>query len=139
MIFTVASTVGSRYQWHNHVWLAQNRGVSEEEINAIARADRSTFPDRERVLISYARAIAYGQIEDPLHHAVSEFFDEGTNVGIVTLAAGYVAVGRVLEALGVDIEAGESSSDGRSADWGKGIEPGPLLEGTMRRRRQCSI
>lgn len=106
-ILTVASTIGSEYQWHNHVWLSTDIGVSEEEIEAIARDDRSPFPVHEQALITYARAVAVGQVTDPLHRAVTEHFDTATIVGIATLAAAYVGVGRVLTALDIDIEEDE--------------------------------
>lgn len=107
IILTVAATTGAEYQWHNHVWLAQELGVSEAEIEAIAHGDRSRFPTHEQALIAYARGVAYGQIQEPLHEAVAEHFDTATIVGIAMLAAAYVAVGRVLDALDVDIEDGE--------------------------------
>lgn len=108
VILTVASELGSEYEWHQHVTIASNVGLTREEIAAIGRDDRSRFPDGEdQALVAYTRAVARGRVTDALHEAVLDYFDEETVVGAASTAAAYLALGRVIDALGVEIEPGD--------------------------------
>ena len=108
VILTVASELGSTYEWHQHVNIATDAGLSEAEVAAVARDDRDPFDPTEARLMAYARAVARGRVVDPIADALAEDFDEATLAGIAATAAGYVALGLVIDALGVDLEAGES-------------------------------
>lgn len=107
VILTVASETGSEYEWHQHVNIASGTDLETGEIAAIGRDDRDPFPEEERALISYTRAVAQGRVTDELHEATSEYFDEDALAGAASTAAGYLALGRVIDALGVEIEAGD--------------------------------
>lgn len=107
VILTAASEIGSTYEWHQHVNIAAGAGLTVEEIGAIARDDRTPFSPAEQGLVAYARAVARGRVEDPLHDAMAEHFDDETIVGAAATAAGYVALGRVIDALGVELESGD--------------------------------
>lgn len=107
VILTAASEIGSAYEWHQHVNIALDVGISAEEIAAIARDDRSPFSTSEAALIAYTRAVARGRVEDPHHEAIAEFFDDGTVVGIAATAASYAALGNLLDAFDVELEADE--------------------------------
>jgi 4-carboxymuconolactone decarboxylase len=60
VILTVARARGARYEWHQHVDIARDKGVTIEEIRAIGGDDLSTFDDAEFVLLQYARAVESG-------------------------------------------------------------------------------
>ncbi len=107
VIITAASEIGSVYEWHQHANIALGVGIEPAEIAAVARDDRSPFPAEEAALIAYTRAVAQGRVGDPHHEAITEFFDDGTVVGIATTAAGYAALGNLIDSLGVEIEEGE--------------------------------
>lgn len=107
VILTAASEIGSEYEWHQHVNVATNSGLSREEIAAIGRDDRTEFPIDEGALIAYTRAVARGRVTDALHETVLEELGTEATVGAASTAAGYVALGRVIDALGVDIEEGD--------------------------------
>lgn len=107
VILTAASEIGSEYEWHQHANIALDSGVETAEIGAIARDDRTPFSGKEAALIAYTRAVARGRAEDPHHAAISEYFDDETVVGIATTAAGYAALGNVIDALGIEIETDE--------------------------------
>lgn len=107
VILTAASEIGSEYEWHQHEKIGTDVGLEPAEITAIARDDRDPFTDEEQALIAYTRAVARGRVTDSLHAAILEYFDEETVVGAASTAAGYVALGRIIDALGVDIESGD--------------------------------
>lgn len=55
----------------------------------------------------YTRGVARGRVTDAIHAIVLDHFDEETVVGAASAAAGYVALGRVIDASGVEIESGD--------------------------------
>lgn len=108
VVLTVAAEVGSTYEWHHHATIGSNAGLAADEIAAIGRGDQAPFSTRERLLGAYARAVARGRVEDPVHDAVAEHYDTEAVVGAAMVAAGYVAVALAIDALGVELEDDES-------------------------------
>jgi alkylhydroperoxidase family enzyme len=111
VILTAASEIRSSYEWHQHVNISRNVGLEEKEIDAIAQDNRTPFSKGERELIAYTRAVVRGRVEEPLHESISEHFDHGTIVGVASLAAAYVGLGRVIDALDVEIEESDDTSN----------------------------
>lgn len=104
VILTAASEVNSAYEWHQHVGIARDAGITDAEIAALGRDDRDPFSDGERALVAYARAVARGRVTDELHEVVVEHLGEEATVGAASVAAGYLALGRVIDALDVELE-----------------------------------
>lgn len=107
IILTVASEISSAYEWHQHVNIATDSGLDTDEISAIARDERDGFSEEERLLIGYSRAVVRGRVNDTHHEVLTEHFDEHTAVGITSTAAGYLALGRIIDTLGVELESGD--------------------------------
>ena len=57
VILTVARARSARYEWHQHVDIAREKGVTVDEMRAIGGGDFSSFDDAEFVLLQYARAV----------------------------------------------------------------------------------
>jgi alkylhydroperoxidase family enzyme len=107
VILTAATELESAYEWHQHVNIATDAGLTTTDIAAIARDDRGPFEPAEQALIAYTRAVVRTRVTDVLHEAAAEHYDERTLAGAAATAAGYAALGMVIDALGVDIEAGD--------------------------------
>lgn len=108
VILAAASEVGSTYEWHQHVNIATNIGITETEIGAIARDKRTPFSSAESTLIAYTRAVIQGRVEEPLHESISEYFDDQTIVGIAATASTYSSLGNLIKALDIEIEANDT-------------------------------
>ncbi len=106
-ILTIARTVRAPYEWHQHVELGREAGISTEEIDAIARGDDSVFPEREQAITRYAAAVATGTVIDPLFEAAVEVTDLETVVGLTMLAGHYLMTARILDALSVPVDDDE--------------------------------
>lgn len=106
VILTVASEIANDYEWHQHVLIGTDIGLPAAEISALGRDDRSPFDESECALIAYARAVVQGRVNDPIHDTIAAHFDDETAVGIAATASGYVALGRLIEVLGVELEEG---------------------------------
>src|SRR6056297_1999543 len=70
VILTVARSRDARYEWHQHVDIARNKGVETAEMRAIGGGDFSGFDDEEFVLLQYAEAVATGEVTDQIHAAL---------------------------------------------------------------------
>jgi alkylhydroperoxidase family enzyme len=105
VILTAAAAVENEYEWHQHVNIAGGDLVSEEELAALADGDDDVFEGAERALVQYARAVVEGEVTDELHDALAEHFDDAAISGAACTAAGYLGLGRTIDALGVEIEA----------------------------------
>ena len=103
-ILAVSRTLRARYEWHQHVGLGREAGITAAEIDAIARDDDCQFPGREQAIMRYASAVATGGVTDPLFEAAAEFTDTETVVGLTMLASHYLMTARILDALAVPID-----------------------------------
>ncbi len=105
-ILTVARTLRSPYEWHQHVALGREVGITDDELRALARAADCGFTEREQAIVRYADAVATGTVTDPLFEAVVDATDVETAVGLTMLAGHYVLTARVLDALSVPVDGG---------------------------------
>lgn len=103
-ILTVARTLDAEYEWYQHVPIARDVGVSDDEIRAISETDLDSFDERPNAILRYVRAVADGTVDDDVYEAVSAHVDEATVVGITQLATHYVATARFVDALQIPPE-----------------------------------
>ena len=106
-ILTVARARRAEYEWHQHVDLARDAGVTTDEIRAIGGDDLSPLPDEEFVLVQYARAEESAAVTDQIHDAVAEYYDPGEVVALGLLVDFYVGLFNYVEAASLPFEGGE--------------------------------
>ena len=104
VILAVARSCRARYEWHQHVRIGQEAGISVEELRAIARDDDTPFPEREQAIMRYAEAVAAGTVTGPLFEAAATVTDTETVVGLTLLACHYLQTARFLDALSVPLD-----------------------------------
>lgn len=104
VILAVARALDSEYEWHQHVELGREAGVSLAAIRAVGREERDGFDDDERALLDYAAAFAVGEVTDEVSDALAAAYGEATVAAVAMLASHYVATARVLDGLDVPIE-----------------------------------
>jgi alkylhydroperoxidase family enzyme len=107
VILTAAAETENAYEWHQHANIAGEDVLSLAELAAIAEDDPAPFDAEEVALQEYARAVVTGTVTDEIHDALAETFDDRTLAGAAATAAGYLALGRMIEAFGVEIETGD--------------------------------
>jgi alkylhydroperoxidase family enzyme len=105
VILGVARSERSRYEWHQHVGLGREAGVTTDELRALARGDGTPLTEREQAVVRYAEAVAAGSVTGPLFAAAAEVTDTETIVGLTLLAGHYLLTARFLDALAVPTEA----------------------------------
>ncbi|WP_018257456.1 carboxymuconolactone decarboxylase family protein [Halomicrobium katesii] len=107
VILTVAATRGARYEWHQHVDIARDKGVTTAEMRAIGGGDFSVFDDEEFVLLQYAEAVAAGDVTDQIHAALETAYDPDEIVAVGLLVDFYVGLCNYVAAVELPFEGGE--------------------------------
>lgn len=104
VILTVARAVDQPYEWHHHVDVGREAGLTDREVEALATGELAALDGSDRALAEYAQAVTEGRVSDTEHEALESAFDTQTVVGVTLLASHYVATARTLDALGVEPE-----------------------------------
>jgi alkylhydroperoxidase family enzyme len=104
VVLATARALEHEYEWHQHVRLGREAGVTDREITAVSEGDLEALAERDAALVAYARGVALGDPRDADHDRLRDHYDDATVVGVAMLASHYVATGRTLDALDVDTE-----------------------------------
>jgi len=104
VILAAAREQESVYEWDQHVRIGLDVGLTRAEVRAIADEREDEFGDDEAALVRYAAAVAGARVGDEVYDTFASTVDDETVVAVTTLAAGYVMVARVLDALDVELE-----------------------------------
>jgi len=107
VILATAAETGNAYEWHQHVNIAADGLLTRDELAAVAEDDPAPFDTAEVALCEYARAVVRGEVTDEVHAALADHLDDRALAGAAATAAGYLALGRMIDAFGVEIEAGD--------------------------------
>lgn len=106
VILRCAELKHSMYEWHQHVRIGRDAGITDEEINALSSWKTSDlYKPSERALFAYADALSLA--DHPGHEAIDELrnhFDNATVVGVTILIAFYFATATFLGAMEVQTE-----------------------------------
>ncbi len=107
-ILRVGNLNRAKYEWTQHVAIALQAGVSQEQIDALPDWENSgSFNGRERAFLRYTDEVTEDiRVKDDTFAALRRFLNEEGMVEL-TLTIGYYAmVCRILEALQVELENG---------------------------------
>lgn len=101
-ILAAARALGQAYEWHQHVRLGREVGLTDAEIRAISAGELTKLEDRDAALAAYARGVALGDPRQADHDELLDHYGTETVVGVAMLASHYVATARTIDALGVE-------------------------------------
>jgi alkylhydroperoxidase family enzyme len=105
LILRGAQLFGSEYEWTHHVRMARAAGVTEEQLEELARwRESGAFTPPERAALALAEASMEGPVPDEVDAELARHFDDAERVELALTAAFYAMVPRVLEALRVPLE-----------------------------------
>jgi alkylhydroperoxidase family enzyme len=103
-ILAAARALEHEYEWHQHVRLGREAGVTDAEINAISAGDLEALDADDAAIAAYVRGVVHGDTPQADHDRVVEAFDVETATGLALLASHYIATAAVLDAFGVTPE-----------------------------------
>ncbi|MGH8518894.1 MAG: carboxymuconolactone decarboxylase family protein [Panacagrimonas sp.] len=105
VILRGAQLMRSEYEWAQHLKMARKAGVSDAQIEALSSWKNSKlFDAREKAALLLAEAVTQGKVSDEVYAEAMRHFDHHDYVEISAVAAFYAMVGRMLDAMGVQLE-----------------------------------
>ena len=105
VILRGAQLMRSEYEWAQHLAMARKAGVRDTQIAALAQWRHSAeFDAREKAALALGEAVTQGQVSDAVYAEAKRHFDDHDYVEIALVAAFYAMVGRMLDAMGVELE-----------------------------------
>ena len=105
MILRGAQVMGSEYEWAQHLKMARKAGVREAQIAALADWRHSAeFTPREKAALLLAEAVTKANVTDEVYAEVSRHFGHQDFVELALTAAFYAMVGRMLDAMRIQLE-----------------------------------
>jgi len=106
VILRGAQLMRSEYEWAQHLAMARKAGVSEGQIKELASWKGSKlFSEKEKAALLLAEAVTQGRVSDEVYAEAMRQFDHHDYVELSITAAFYAMVGRMLDAMGVQLEA----------------------------------
>jgi len=105
VILRGAQLMRSEYEWAQHLPMARKAGVPEAQIAALPSWRSSPhFNAREKAALALAEAVTQGHVTEEIYAEAMRQFDHHDYVEIAIVAAFYAMVGRMLDAMGVQLE-----------------------------------
>ena len=105
VILRGAQLMRSDYEWAQHLAMARKSGVREAQIAELAGWRQSSeFDAREKAAIALSEAVTEGRVSDAVYAEAMRHFDHHDYVELAAVAAFYAMVGRMLDAMGVELE-----------------------------------
>jgi alkylhydroperoxidase family enzyme len=106
VILRGAQVARSEYEWAQHLRMARKAGVREAQIESLQNWRASTdFDPKEKAALALAEAVTHGRVSDEVYREAMRHFDHHDYVELAVTAGFYAMVGRVLDAMGVQLEA----------------------------------
>ena len=106
VILRGAQLMKSEYEWAQHLRMARSSGVTEAQIAALASwKDSKEFTAKEKAALRLAEAVTRGHVTDEDHAEALRHFDHHDYVELAIVAAFYAMVGRMLDAMGIPLDA----------------------------------
>jgi alkylhydroperoxidase family enzyme len=105
VILRGAQLMGSEYEWAQHLKMARKAGVTEAQIRELSGwKSSSSFSEKEKAALALAEEVTRGKVSDATHAEVLKHFDTQDYVELSLTAAFYAMVGRMLDAMEVQLE-----------------------------------
>ena len=105
VILRGAQAMRSEYEWAQHLAMARKAGVPEAKIENLASwRTSSEFSEQEKAALALAEAVTEGRVSDEVYARAKKHFDDHDYVELALVAAFYAMVGRMIDAMGVELE-----------------------------------
>jgi alkylhydroperoxidase family enzyme len=105
VILRGAQLMRSEYEWAQHLPMARKAGVTEAQIEALPSwKTSSSFNPKEKAALALAEDVTRGKVSEEVYAEAMRHFDHHDYVELALVAAFYAMVGRMLDAMGVQLE-----------------------------------
>lgn len=115
----LTSARGVAYAWAHHQPLAVQAGIDARAVERIGAGEVPTsLPENEQAIVAFVMALGDLKVSDRIMDAMKAHFSPRQIVDIAMSATYYGALGRMVVALGVDLDDPDALQTER--DWQKG-------------------
>jgi len=105
VILRGAQLMRSEYEWAQHLPMARKAGVTEAQIKDLpVWKTSSQFNAREKAALALSEAVTQGRVSDEVYAEAMRHFDHHDYVELAIVASFYAMVGRMLDAMGVQLD-----------------------------------
>jgi alkylhydroperoxidase family enzyme len=105
VILRGAQLMRSEYEWAQHLTMARKAGVTDAKIRSLSAWRTSPeFDAREKAALALGEAVTKGAVSESVYTEAMRHFDHHDYVEIAIVAAFYAMVGRMIDAMGVELE-----------------------------------
>ena len=106
LVMRVAAVRRCKSEWAQHLFIARDAGLSDEEIGRIAYGPDAPFwSELEAALLSAADELLLGgTISEPTWNALSQEFSDQQLLDLIFTVGGYDTLAKVFESLQLEIE-----------------------------------
>jgi 4-carboxymuconolactone decarboxylase len=113
VILRTAWLCGSDYEWGNHVLVARDAGLADEEIGAIRLGTGSAgWSEQEAALLGVPDdLVGDSRLSERSYQALATHYNEAQIIEILMLVGHYVMVGYLLNSVGTEREDGVHGLD----------------------------
>ena len=108
LILQVAHIEGGEYEWRQHVPIALGVGVTQPQIDALARGDdaASVFNEAERAMLAFSREVVDNvRVGDAVFAGTKKHFSDQEIVESIFTIGCYMMMARLTEATETDLDA----------------------------------
>ena len=112
-ILRVATLSESEYEWVQHIAVAPQAGVTEEQISAVPTWEKSScFSDKERSVLRYIDEVAQDiKVKDKTFNTLRNYLSEREILELTFVVGFWGMLARVLVALEVDLDTDANLTD----------------------------
>lgn len=105
MILRSAQLHDARYQWRDHALMAEEAGVTTEQVDGLADWGSSTlFDEKSRCALGFTEEMVKGEVGDATLGDLAVLFSPAERIELILTAGFYCMVPRVLDALRLDTD-----------------------------------
>jgi alkylhydroperoxidase family enzyme len=105
-VLRLAQLVGSGYEWSHHRPMALDAGVTSDQAAALAGwRESAVFGPAERLVLAAAEAVHEMAVTDELFGDLEAGLGRAGAMELIVVLSQYEAVARIIQALGVEVEA----------------------------------
>lgn len=103
LVILQVGRLAARYEWEQHVPIAQACGATDEQIGALDRGDVGPFTATQRAVLEFvAGMVRDGEVPDQDYAALAEHLDAREIVEVALVAGHYLGLARIMTALRID-------------------------------------
>jgi alkylhydroperoxidase family enzyme len=114
-VLRLAQLAGSAYEWSHHRPMALDAGVTPEQAADLANWRASpAFNQTERLVLAVTEAVHAMAVTDELFAELQAALGQPGAIELIVVVSQYEAVARIIQALGVEVEADHEQ---HLADW----------------------